>query len=81
MWAQAIIGYLQKKGFPEVALQFVKDEKTRFNLAVECGNIEVRAPSPPHALLCFLPSSLGRSTCVVERVSGDARWGLLLSEW
>mmetsp|Transcript_9474 Transcript_9474/g.21710 ORF Transcript_9474/g.21710 Transcript_9474/m.21710 type:complete len:1277 (+) Transcript_9474:222-4052(+) len=42
---QAIIGYLQKKGFPEVALQFVKDEKTRFNLAVECGNIEVALQS------------------------------------
>ena len=33
--------YLQKKGYPEVALHFVKDPKTRFNLAVECGNIEV----------------------------------------
>jgi hypothetical protein len=39
---QAIIAYLQKKGYPEVALHFVKDEKTRFGLALECGNIEVR---------------------------------------
>jgi coatomer protein complex subunit alpha (xenin) len=38
---QSIIGYLQKKGYPEVALHFVKDEKTRFSLAIECGNIEV----------------------------------------
>uniref|UniRef100_T1J5P8 Coatomer subunit alpha n=1 Tax=Strigamia maritima TaxID=126957 RepID=T1J5P8_STRMM len=38
---QAIIAYLQKKGYPEVALHFVKDEKTRFGLALECGNIEV----------------------------------------
>eukprot|EP00947_MAST-08B_sp_MAST-8B-sp1_P000235 g235.t1 len=38
---QAIIAYLQKKGFPEVALHFVKDEKTRFDLALECGNIKV----------------------------------------
>ncbi len=38
---QSIISYLQKKGYPEVALLFVKDEKTRFTLAVECGNIEV----------------------------------------
>jgi coatomer protein complex subunit alpha (xenin) len=38
---QAIIRYLQDKGFPEVALHFVKDEKTRFNLALACGNIEV----------------------------------------
>lgn len=37
---QSIIAYLQRKGFPEVALHFVKDEKTRFNLALECGNIE-----------------------------------------
>ena len=38
---QSIIAYLQKKGYPEVALHFVKDEKTRFGLALECGNIEV----------------------------------------
>lgn len=38
---QAIIAYLQKKGYPEVALHFVKDEKTRFGLALECGNIEI----------------------------------------
>lgn len=39
---QSIIAYLQKKGYPEVALHFVKDEKTRFSLALECGNIEVK---------------------------------------
>jgi len=38
---QSIISYLQQKGYPEVALHFVKDEKTRFGLALECGNIEV----------------------------------------
>ena len=37
----AIISYLQQKGFPEVALHFVADERSRFNLAVQCGNIEV----------------------------------------
>eukprot|EP00983_Pelagomonas_calceolata_P100459 1158570-Pelagomonas_calceolata.AAC.1 len=37
--------YLQQKGFPEVALHFVKDERTRFNLAVQCGNIEVALQS------------------------------------
>mmetsp|Transcript_1815 Transcript_1815/g.6642 ORF Transcript_1815/g.6642 Transcript_1815/m.6642 type:complete len:1252 (+) Transcript_1815:70-3825(+) len=42
---QSIIAYLQQKGFPEVALHFVKDERTRFNLAVECGNIEVALAS------------------------------------
>ncbi len=38
---QSIIGYLQKKGYPEVALHFVKDEKTRFGLALECMDIDV----------------------------------------
>ncbi|KAI8910981.1 coatomer WD associated region-domain-containing protein [Gorgonomyces haynaldii] len=38
---QSIIGYLQKKGYPEIALQFVKDPKTRYDLALQCGNIEV----------------------------------------
>ncbi|XP_060529873.1 coatomer subunit alpha [Cylas formicarius] len=38
---QSIISYLQQKGYPEVALHFVKDDKTRFTLALECGNIEV----------------------------------------
>lgn len=38
---QSIIAYLQQKGYPEIALHFVKDEKTRFSLALECGNIEI----------------------------------------
>eukprot|EP00047_Mylnosiga_fluctuans_P002804 m.225995 g.225995 ORF g.225995 m.225995 type:complete len:1238 (-) comp11355_c0_seq1:46-3759(-) len=38
---QSIIAYLQKKGYPEVALYFVKDERTRFALALESANIEV----------------------------------------
>mgnify|MGYP001508174617 FL=1 len=38
---QAIIAYLQKKGFPEIALHFVQDKTTRFELAVECGNLDV----------------------------------------
>ncbi|ODM90352.1 Coatomer subunit alpha [Orchesella cincta] len=38
---QAMIAYLQKRGYPEVALHFVRDEKTRFILALECGNITV----------------------------------------
>ena len=42
---QSIISYLQAKGFPEVALHFVRDERTRFNLAVQCGNIEVALQS------------------------------------
>jgi len=42
---QAIISYLQKKGFPEIALHFVDNEQTKFNLAIECGNIEVALQS------------------------------------
>ena len=42
---RAIVAYLQSKGFPEVALHFVKDERTRFNLAVQCGNVEVALQS------------------------------------
>ena len=38
---QNIIAYLQKKGFPEVALQFVQDPETRFELALECSNLQV----------------------------------------
>jgi coatomer protein complex subunit alpha (xenin) len=42
---QAMIAYLQQKGFPEVALHFVKDERIRFNLALESGNIQVAVAS------------------------------------
>ncbi|KAA8645995.1 coatomer subunit alpha [Aspergillus tanneri] len=38
---QSIISYLQKKGYPEIALQFVQDPQTRFELALQCGNLEV----------------------------------------
>lgn len=38
---QSIIAYLQKKGFPEVALHFVRDQKTRFALALDSGAIDV----------------------------------------
>lgn len=42
---QSIIAYLQQKGYPEVALYFVKDNKTRLALALECGNIEIALES------------------------------------
>lgn len=38
---QSIVSYLQEKGFPEVALHFVHDNKTRFKLALASGNIQV----------------------------------------
>jgi coatomer subunit alpha len=34
-----VIGYLKKKGHPEVALHFVEEPQTRFNLALEYGHI------------------------------------------
>jgi len=37
---KAIVGYLQSKGFPEVALHFVREPRTRFQLALACGDIE-----------------------------------------
>ncbi|KAJ3935811.1 MAG: coatomer subunit alpha-2 [Lentinula lateritia] len=38
---QSIIAYLQQKGYPEIALHFVQDINTRFELAIECGNLDV----------------------------------------
>ncbi|GJQ13849.1 hypothetical protein GpartN1_g5640.t1 [Galdieria partita] len=38
---QAMISYLCRKGFPEVALEFVRDDKTRFHLALEAGLLQV----------------------------------------
>eukprot|EP01033_Poteriospumella_lacustris_P007250 gene7250-5216_t len=38
---QSIITYLQEKGYPEVALHFVHDPRTRFKLALACGSIQV----------------------------------------
>lgn len=40
---EAIIEYLHKKGYPEVALNFVNDPSSRFELALKCGNVEVAA--------------------------------------
>ncbi|CAG9460202.1 unnamed protein product [Pedinophyceae sp. YPF-701] len=37
----AIVAYLRDKGYPEVALHLVQGASERFNLAVDCGNIEV----------------------------------------
>lgn len=36
-----IIGYLEKSGYPEIALQFVQDSETRFELAIECHNLDI----------------------------------------
>ncbi|KAH3902677.1 probable Coatomer subunit alpha [Saccharomycodes ludwigii] len=36
-----IIAYLQKAGYPEIALQFVQDPQTRFDLALEDGDLNI----------------------------------------
>ncbi|KAF8649608.1 hypothetical protein AX16_005698 [Volvariella volvacea WC 439] len=41
LMGQSIIAYLQQKGFPEIALHFVQDTNTRFELAIECGNLDI----------------------------------------
>ncbi|CEP62555.1 coatomer subunit alpha LALA0_S05e08240g [Lachancea lanzarotensis] len=38
---QNIISYLQKAGFPDIALQFVQDPQTRFDLALESGDLNI----------------------------------------
>lgn len=38
---QNIVAYLQKQGYPEIALEFVEDPQTRLDLAVESGNLKV----------------------------------------
>jgi len=52
--SQSDVAYLQKKGYPELAMQFVKDDEVKFSLALECGNIRV-------ALECA--SKLDRQDC------------------
>jgi len=42
---RSIVAYLQSKGFPEVALHFVREPNTRFRLALACGNIEAAMSS------------------------------------
>lgn len=41
---KAIVGYLERTGYPELALHFVRDPLTRFNLSLEANhaqNLEV----------------------------------------
>lgn len=38
---QSVIAYLREKGYAEVALHFVKDPRTRFDLALECGQLSI----------------------------------------
>mmetsp|Transcript_12825 Transcript_12825/g.19436 ORF Transcript_12825/g.19436 Transcript_12825/m.19436 type:complete len:1256 (+) Transcript_12825:97-3864(+) len=42
---RALVKYLQERGYPEVALHFVREPKTRFELALACGNLEAAMES------------------------------------
>lgn len=42
---QSIISYVAGKGYPEIALKFVQDEVTKFELALECGDLAVALES------------------------------------
>ena len=39
--SQAIIGYLQRNGFEDIALYFVTEPRAKFNLALRCGKLEI----------------------------------------
>lgn len=38
---QAIVAYVQQKGYPEIAMHFVADLRIKFALALECGAVDV----------------------------------------
>ena len=41
MCGQAVLSYLQRAGYPEIAMHFVADTATKFGLALECGDLDV----------------------------------------
>lgn len=41
MCGQAVLSYLQRAGYPEIAMHFVEDTATKFGLALECGDLDV----------------------------------------
>jgi len=68
---RAIVAYLQSKDFPEVALHFVREPKTRFRLALACGNIDA-------AIECAL--TLEQQNTGEGDVNHREIWGQLGSE-
>ena len=68
---RAIVAYLQSKGFPEVALHFVREPRTRFRLALACGNIEAAMESA---------FSIEQQAQSEGKESGRDVWGELGSE-
>lgn len=74
---RAIVAYLQSKGFPEVALHFVREPRTRFRLALACGNIEAAMESAFSLEQAGNKDSSGGGGVTV---SGRDIWGELGSE-
>ena len=75
---RAIVAYLQSKGFPEVALHFVREPHTRFRLALACGNIEAAMESA--FALEQLQQSATAATSSDNKDGGRRVWGELGSE-
>jgi len=67
----AVVAYLQSKGFPEVALHFVREPRTRFKLALACGNIEAAMESA---------FALEQSLSATDSTGSRDVWGVLGSE-
>lgn len=69
-----IIAYLQKKGYPEIALQFVKEPESRFGLAIECGDLVIAETEAAKLKNAAIWEKLGKEALnqgnleVVERV-------------
>jgi coatomer subunit alpha len=71
---RAIVAYLQSKGFPEVALHFVREPHTRFRLALACGNIEAAMES------AFSLEQMQQNASGDGKDGGRRVWGELGSE-
>ncbi|GMM33351.1 coatomer subunit alpha [Saccharomycopsis crataegensis] len=76
---QNIIAYLQKKGYPEIALQFVEDPETRFELALESGDLQAALAEAQKLKLPAAWKALGEealkqgNTQIVELVYQDQK--------
>ena len=64
-----IIGYLEKRGYPEVALQFVQDPETRFELATECHNLDIALEQAQKLDKPAIWAKLGKEALTQGRVS------------
>ena len=64
---QSIIGYLRKKGYAEVALHFVKDPATRFELALESGHLDAAS----EAAVALDSASIWKVLAEKAMASGD----------